>query len=318
MKRSVAIKGDTPAFLRWAIWHACDLRPLEPVRFADQTFRALRGVRELSVAKVERRCTKEYCFHPESIESSGAVGSGIRGFQRAEIAAAFGGEALIESSCQGCPANALSQQMPGVAAGCFGFLSTTEFDLQQLLSGYPQNTESEFELVGEIQSAAVRLDLEAELRSLFGQGGIVWHRLWKDKILAGRKLELIVRLFDSVIEESSDAVPRHVLAFKAALQACVSNRFTLHTELVPSGFSDGETWSLKATCPDCGYEPAAIKKLQKCIGCGRIGGTSNGPKFRVLGIRPYSHLAGIIGEERAKAEVELLLNDQRRDAGEVS
>lgn len=306
MKRSVAIKGATPAFVRWAIWHPCDLRPLEATRFPDQTFRMLRGVRELSIAKAEGRCTKEYCFHPASIGTVQAEDAVIRGFQRAEVSAAFGGESVIDSNCQDCPANALSEQIPGVSAGCFGFLSTNEFDLQKLLSGYPQAVHSGFKLIEEIQDAASSAGFEADLLSRFGQGRIVWHRLWRHKILSTSKLELLVRLFDRVAKNFKGDLPRHVCVFQTALEACVANGFPLHVELVPAGFSDGETWSLNACCPECGYEPAEIKKLQKCVGCGRIGGICEGPKFRVLGIRPYSHLAGIIGAEPAKTELELL------------
>jgi hypothetical protein len=309
MKRSVAIHGMTPAFLRWAIWHPCELRPLEPRRFADQTFRVLRGVRELSIAKAERRCTPKYCFHPSSIENADSADSEdgvVLGFRRAEVAAAFGGEDRLESSCHGCAANALSEQIPGASAGCFGFLSTTEFDLQKLLSGYSQAALSKFDLVSAIQNAASNLNLETELESVLGSGRMVWNRLWKNKILTAKQLKLVAKLFDRVAADFTDVLPRHVQVFRAAVKACLANQYPLHVELVPSGFSDGQTWSLNASCPDCGFEPTKIKKLQKCIGCGRIGGTSEGPKFRVLGIRPYSHLAGIIGEKQARKEVSRL------------
>ena len=65
MKRSVAIIGPTPAFVRWAIWHPCDLRPLEERRFIDQCFRTLRGIRAYSVAKAEGRIHDGFCLHPE-------------------------------------------------------------------------------------------------------------------------------------------------------------------------------------------------------------------------------------------------------------
>ena len=72
----------------------------------------------------------------------------------------------------------------------------------------------------------------------------------------------------------------------------------LHVELVPSGFAGNETWKLNTSCPDCHWEPEQVKKLQKCRGCDRIGGMAAGPKFRVLGLRPYSVLAGIVGDKR--------------------
>ena len=48
MKRSVAIWGPTPAFIRWAIEHPCELRDIEVDNLADGTFRQLRALRELS------------------------------------------------------------------------------------------------------------------------------------------------------------------------------------------------------------------------------------------------------------------------------
>jgi hypothetical protein len=306
MKRSVAITGATPAFLRWAIWHPCDLRPLDAYRFPDQTFRTLRGVRELSIAKLEQRCSDEFCFHPSSIQDYGVEPTEIRGFQRNEIAAVFGGEPSIDECCGNCPANALARSLPNVAAGCFGFLSTTEFDLQRLLSGYAQQCDSQFDLVGRVQAAANQPGFEAEIAKQFGAGKVVWHRLWKSNILSVKKLTVVAKIFDRLVDDSDVELPKHVQVFYDAIRSCLDNGFPLHVELLPSGFSDGETWSLAASCPDCCYEPAEPKKLQKCLGCGRIGGISAGPKFRVLGTRPYSNLAGIIGEEKAKTEIEKL------------
>jgi len=173
MKRSVAITGATPAFLRWAIWHPCDLRPLDPYRFADQTFRKLRGIRELSIAKVENRCDDDFCFHPEAFTATAPTVDQVRGFQREEIAAVFGGEEPVFTSCLDCPANVLSERTEGVAAGCFGFMATTEFDLQRLMSGYPQGSSAEFDLVQRVQMAAEQIEIEPELSKWFGPGKIV-------------------------------------------------------------------------------------------------------------------------------------------------
>ena len=297
MKRSVAISGVTSPFLRWAIWHPCELRPLDPSRFTDQTFRKLRGVRELSIAKAESRCNDDFCFHPEALAENVPAADQVRGFQREEIAAVFGGEGPVFDCCGGCPANVLGSRIEGVVAGCFGFLSTTEFDLQRLMSGYPQELATDFDLVGRVQAAAEQTGVEPKLNEWFGPGKIVWHRLWKQKILSVKKLSVVNQIFTAVIE-SSDEVPGHVLDFSRAVAACVKHEMPLHVDLVPSGFADGETWKLNTSCPECQYEPEQVKKLQKCNGCGRIGGMDQGRKFRVLGLRPYSMLAGIFGAER--------------------
>ena len=299
MRRSVAIKGATPAFLRWAIWHPCELRPLDPYRFADQTFRKLRGMRELSIAKIENRCDDDFCFHPEAFAETAPVVDQVRGFQREEIAAVFGGEEPVFSSCLNCPANALGSQIDGVAAGCFGFMSTTEFDLQRVLSGYSQPQAVDFDLVQHVQTAAEQAGVDLELDKWFGPGKIVWHRLWKPKILSVKQLVVIEKIFTAVIESNDEAaVPNHVLDFSQAVTACLSHKMPLHVELVPSGFADNETWKLNTACPDCHWEPKQVKKLQKCHGCDRIGGMAGGQKFRVLGLRPYSVLAGIVGDKR--------------------
>ena len=299
MKRSVAITGATPAFLRWAIWHPCELRPLDPYQFPDQTFRKLRGVRELSVAKVENRCDVDFCFHPEAFAEPAAAVDQVRGFQRDEIAAVFGGEAAVFANCRDCPANVLASRVDGVAAGCFGFMATTEFDLQRLMSGYSQASVATFDLVQCVETAAEKLDIESELSKWFGAGKIVWHRLWKQAILSRKQLAIVDQIFSTVVESTVEqSLPSHVLDFSRAVTACLVHEMRLHIELVPSGFSDSETWKLNTACPDCKYEPAQVKKLQKCMGCGRIGGMADGPKFRVLGLRPYSVLAGIVGPGR--------------------
>ena len=298
MKRSVAITGATPAFLRWAIWHPCELRPLDPYRFADQTFRKLRGVRELSIAKVENRCDDDFCFHPEAFADTAPAVDQVRGFQREEIAAVFGGEDPVFTSCLGCPANVLASRVDGVAAGCFGFMATIDFDLQRLMSGYPQGSSADFDLVQCVQVSADQLGIEPELSKWFGPGKIVWHRLWKQTILSRKQLGIVDQVFSALIESGVDAVPSHVLDFANAVKACLEHEMRLHVELIPSGFADNETWKLNTACPDCHYEPAQVKKLQKCLGCGRIGGMAEGQKFRVLGLRPYSILAGIVGPSR--------------------
>ena len=299
MKRSVAITGATPAFLRWAIWHPCELRPLDPYRFADQTFRKLRGVRELSIAKVENRCDDDFCFHPEAFAENAPATDQVRGFQRDEIAAVFGGEAAVFANCRDCPANVLASRVDGVTAGCFGFMATTEFDLQRLMSGYSQASLVAFDLVQCVEKASQRLDIESELSKWFGAGKIVWHRLWKQAILSRKQLAIVDQIFLAVVESTvEDSLPSHVLDFSRAVAACLKHEMRLHIELVPSGFSDSETWKLNTACPDCKFEPEQVEKLQKCLGCGRIGGMAEGQKFRVLGLRPYSVLAGIVGPSR--------------------
>lgn len=316
MKRSVAITGNTPAFLRWAIWHPCDLRELDPYRFPDQTFRALRGVRELSVAKMERRCDDQFCFHPELIQIDTSVDAElVRGFSRQEITEAFGGESIVDKNCTACPANAGALSQPGLWAGCYGILPTHRFDFDRLLSGHPQteptDDEASFDLVKRLQQIAIANDLQAFVKENFGPGNIVWHQLWRNKILSVKKVAAAKLLFDQVRDSMpKNSMPISLVSFCNALAVCCENDFPLHTELVPAGFSDSQSWALNASCPVCSYEPAEIKKQQKCLGCGRVGGISAGPKFKVLGLRPYVHLSGIVGPDQTRQRAERLRNNR--------
>ena len=212
----------------------------------------------------------------------------------------FGGEDrwCSKTVCD-CPANVLASRVDGVAAGCFGFMATTEFDLQRLMSGYSQASMAAFDLVQRVEKAAEKRDIESELSRWFGAGKIVWHRLWKQAILSRKQLTIVDQIFSAVVESTvEESLPSHVLDFSRAVTACLEHEMRLHVELVPSGFANNEIWKLNTACPDCKFEPEQIKKLQKCLGCGRIGGMSEGQKFRVLGLRPYSVLAGIVGTNR--------------------
>ena len=105
MKRSVAIFGPTPQFVRWAIAHPCPLRSLDLEKLPDTTFRQLRGIRELSNGVVENRIVESICLHPDS--TSADVES-ARGFPAEEILEAFGSHEQVQECCGDCPANAVS------------------------------------------------------------------------------------------------------------------------------------------------------------------------------------------------------------------
>ena len=118
MKRSVAILGQTPQFVRWAIRKACPLRELSE-NLADDSFRQLRGLRAFSVGRAEGRVVDGVCIHPAA---SAKKVDEARGFFAAEVLDAHGGEHQVDQCCHGCEANALADAVPGVWAGCYGWL----------------------------------------------------------------------------------------------------------------------------------------------------------------------------------------------------
>jgi len=67
MKRTAAILGPTPPFLRWTIALPCPLRDLEAkTSLPDVTFRQLRSLRALSVGETQSRVKEGFCLHPDT------------------------------------------------------------------------------------------------------------------------------------------------------------------------------------------------------------------------------------------------------------
>lgn len=139
MKRSVAIHGSTPPFVRWTIRFACPLRTLDSENLADQTFRQLRGLRELSIGREQGRLFEGVCIHPDARSTETKL---ARGFVDREVLDAFGDAEVVDSCCQSCPANAMNEHRPGVWAGCYGLIPEQhEFDFETILRGQKKVTE---------------------------------------------------------------------------------------------------------------------------------------------------------------------------------
>ncbi|MEL7497716.1 MAG: hypothetical protein AAFN77_08910 [Planctomycetota bacterium] len=328
MKRSVAILGTTPAFVRWAIWHPCALRPLFKDRFIDQTFRTLRSLKELSVARADSRCHEGFCVHPQSSQQDA---ESLEGFSIEEVTATFGGLDHVQSACQPCDAN-ISRQSQDALVGCYGFLTTNGFSFDRLLSGYPQSEFSAFDLVAEVQRTAKETDLLDELRQAFDsladvqRDTLIWYQLWKpdrisptaEKMLNQNQLVVLEKLFHRLLQRLEERVgnedniaPEPWRTFATVLAHCVQKNLKLVAELVPSGHSDGTNWQLNRSCPECRCEETIDglqAKHQTCRGCGRIGSWTNGAKFKVLGKRPYIRLSDVIGIEGSKTLSEKIAN----------
>jgi len=312
MKRSVAVLGHTPQFVRWAIAHPCSLRSLSEKNLPDQSFRQLRSLREFSIGRSQGRVIDGVCVHGTA---SSANPQQARGFFAAEILDAHGDQSVVESCCRGCPANAIESREAGLWAGCYGWLPAVpefQFDVTQQAvesRATPDDTEPD-QMVVMLDQAIEALDLGATAETLFKPTSPRWYGIWRKKQFAGQELDFLRKVFTQVASRFQ-APPADLADFVAALQRCAEHGLALHAELVPPGFSDGTTWQISGYCPDCGCQSKSTGQ-QKCPACKRYGHPHEIRKSKVLGLRPYVLLNGVIGESKT---VELLqqLESTNRD-----
>lgn len=363
MKRSVAIKGPTPAFVRWAIERPCPLRPIGSPRFVDGTFRYLRSLRELSVAVAESRCVDGFGIHPDAFATDGLRSSPeqIEGFDVDEIVAPFGGRDAVQSACGSCAANVVQlgkaqpedstiERLTGLV-GCYGFLTTNGVALERILSGHSGDEElEEFDLVASLFRTASREPERLErLRELFDGPETVfnspaglWHSIWKSEgegeqrrcwetRLNRDQLIGLAELLREQLEEIKqsnrvNALQGSLSDLVAAIECCQRESLALVVELIPSGFSDGSHWQLDPSCPNCRFVPETLVSTDSsaeqndaaaaspyCGGCGKRTHWVPGPKFKVLGRRPYMRLVDIVGIEGVK-QLQLKLHSLRKGA----
>ncbi len=300
MKRSVAIVGPTPAFLSWAIQYACPLRDPVEQRVPRSTFRQLRGLRELSLAQIENRVVHGVCLHPDATFASPEQ---ALGFSAAEIADPFGGLEFATACCRDCPANAGAHRQAKLLAGCYGWLPVDlRTDFAEVVRGrvitnapLPLEAPSIVELLEQ-----AKLDLAGTI--LPEQGFLatspVWYGLWSRSPIppnSGSSLAQLFSILLSIIETMPALSSRDLIGFLDALNQCQENQLELHVELVPSGYSDGTTWTLNSHCRLCKHESAAPPNNSVCPCCGQSGTWQHGLKSKVLGLRPYMNLQSIYG-----------------------
>ena len=186
MKRSVAILGPTPSFLRWAIGHPCPLREPVDQGLAASTFRQLRGVRELSLAQIEDRIVEGVGLHPDA---SPTAPEQALGFSVAEIVAPFGGLDHVTHCCQGCPANAGSNIQPRLLAGCYGWLpADLETDFEEVVRGQSihrgrfANPDHDHRIVEMLEKVVLECAPGPDLAEHFLPTSPVWYGLWSRAI----------------------------------------------------------------------------------------------------------------------------------------
>lgn len=326
MKRSVAILGPTPQFVRWAIWHPCSLRHLDQENLPDDTFRQLRGVRELSNGLREDRVFENICVHP--LASSENPDDAL-GFPKNEVLDVFGTQAFVTDCCRDCPANASGIRRPDIWAGCYGWLPATDdsrFDgvpsraSENKSRDRPQETDGvRIDYVRHLDEAIGSLGLNSQADDLFMKTSPHWFGIWHSKTLTGDQVNFLVTVFCEMVElskkNSHQAIESdgksNLTQFRDALESCQKHSLRLHVELIPPGFSDGQVWTLAAHCPDCGCSVSHIdrnspqksnrQQQRVCSACGRTGCPAGEQKNKVLGLRPYVRLDGIMGGPNTQA-----------------
>ncbi len=313
MKRSVAIVGPTPMFVRWAILNPCQLRELYPQRLPESTFRQLRALREISLAAIEERIFDQVCIHPDASSRNAADALGIL---IDEISSLVGGLDFAHRCCENCPANAGGVSQPGLLAGCYGWIpGDLRFDFDRIIRGNQNEVLAatpqfqHHDLSELIEITIQQLDLPNHLAQHFPRWKPWWFGLWSREELTEAQLELLEIIFTHTIDQFDRALEREptntlslpstakqdLIRFRDAIRACRSHGLQLHVELIPAGNSDGLRWTLLRHCAVC--KRTTDPKATNCDVCGAVGYQQNEIKLKVLGIRPYLNLVSIFGLE---------------------
>lgn len=306
MKRSVAIVGPTPMFVRWSLEQRCDLRQIDRDNLPDSTFRQLRGVREYSVATSEDRVFEDVCVHPaanaDQIEQA-------TGFGKDEVLAMFGGEASVTRSCEACSANVDNANGVGANlwAGCYGWLAVdgSSFANGSTVSGDSPSKQPDF-LIREIDHVVGMLNIRPLVEANFPVAQPIWYSFWQNRILKIPQLLLLEKIFSAVLRrhesQASEPFVDDLLRLIDAMTISHRQRIPLHVELVPCGVSDGLDWTLAPHCLKCKYStPDMDANWSQCPACGTTGQLQRVRKFKVLGSRPYVHLVQMMRADPTRA-----------------
>ena len=298
MKRSVAITGPTPQFVRWAIEKDCGLRDLTPTRLPVSTFQQLRGVRAIALGEAEGRTFKGFCFSG-SLDKGSPV-ENVKAIPIDEVLSLFGSETAISAECLGCSANA--KGVSDVAwAGCFGFLAADP-------CWSPESSSPDFPIretwVGLFDSAIAELDVQ--ILESWNKRPQNWYGVWQTQVFEEQELENLQILLSRIAKlksvnhhrmsrervEPVSAIEQFTQLTNAVSQ-CHEHGLKLHCELVPAGFSDGISWIIQSHCGVCkiSREPGS----QRCKCCGSTSCPIPPKRSKVLGDRPYLLLHQIIG-----------------------
>ena len=306
MKRTAAVIGPTPQFVRWAIYHECKFRDHSNIgnrSLPSDAFRQLRSLRALAEGFRENRVHDGICFHPSVLGSPNVEATMHKGFLTEEIYEIYGAESFLNATCGNCPANADVDGQPNWA-GCYGWLAShSSWTLDH------QKFESADEDVCEAISAAVRE--HDRLKHSLGEYAN-WYGLWKLRDFRGKSVQDLLEVLEIAVERNSTSLRSHLdfQHLKSAAECCFQNELTLKTELVPRGHSDGSSWKIFSHCPEC-FMSREAGESRPCQGCGSRYKPSAERTNRVLGLRPYLNLSQVLGKEETTLAAKAFQNAYR-------
>lgn len=302
MKRSVAIFGETPAFLRWAIELPCPFRSDTSRNVTATTFTDVRSLRVISVAEIERRIVDGVCLHP-GVDTNDVASA--KGFSVDEVLAAYACESGIQAACSNCQANIsvskeeLANGTSRSKAGCFGWVpfSTREDSsnvsgsdgFMSLMEHYDSTADlMDDDLLSKFQTA---FDVSEAESDMFAQTDPAWYGVWSQKSFRKNELRLLDRILKGV---QSSSLPW--LRLSRAVEECYRNDLVLHVDIIPPGHSDGATWVTDEQCSTCG----SVSDSVPCTVCGSTLAPLQSRNSKVLGLRPYLNLVSIYGHDETE------------------
>ena len=299
MKRSVAVLGKTPSFLRWAIEHPCSLRDCDVDNLADATFRQLRSVTELSHGIDEGRVFENICIARDSAITIGDEDFGsILGFPADEVYDLYGDAEALSAECHDCPANCQPMEQSPRWAGCYGWLPTVlSFSFDQSVKLTPGPHDDLVHLINQIYfematTPAILPPLPTARAQPFY---LFWRCSWIDPSM--------LNCMHQIFERAVDLVPGHIelSRFAQAIESASAAKLRLFVELVPRGESDGVHWRRNAACTLCGFDGEVSNESFSavCAGCGTDAARGNFRKSKVLGRRPFLNLEKVLSPQGA-------------------
>ena len=227
---------QTPEFLLWALEYRCPIRGEQDGTDPERTERQLRGAREVSDARREGRV-----FEGLAVDLP-------NGFRVAEALAIYGGEEVVNSACQTCPANGCrgssgsSASFVSSSAGCYGWV---------VLPIDPTEFHAAFDRV---------------VPQAISGTGQRWYGMWLRSPLAPYQLAGIAEALQNVsIDE-----PRCRQGLAGLVTACgtaLAHNLPLHIRAYPRGRVEGTWWRLVPHCPNCKapWQAIRIRNATECV-----------------------------------------------------
>ncbi len=287
-QRNAAIIGPTPETLYWCLGHACRLRTLRSNNVAENCFRDLRSLRELSAAILEQRVVDGFALD-RSAFAADCESFEVWGFPVTEILQVYGGQAHIESCCHGCPANTVKDGKGW--ARCFGLLPLWENESISL-------RESMVQIVDHVLTSPRVAD---RFHNCFQSTNPAWYGMWMNERLSLEQCEVAREMIREVLArfggKTSPEQPFGGQEFESlfellkGLTAAVDHSLEFHVGYAVAGNSDGTFWRLPAHCGRCHFPSNTVR----CPCCSASGALVQARKRRVLGRRPFLRLSQIVG-----------------------